>query len=180
MIYPNYTTFTNEVTIESERIQFINYLRANKKNFNSKNTLIIGTFGEYPYAEVTGDVNIPYCKVSDAPQCLYRSTHNPYAPVAQSRTLKLDFSSFEKSIIDEVRSVDKNIPLVSVLFSGRPLLVDNIVSESTAFIAAWLPGTSGGQGVVDTITGDYMFKPNGETDKRNTLSMDWPKTMVKY
>ncbi len=81
-------------------------------------------------------------------------------------------------MIDEVRSVDKNIPLVSVLFSGRPLLVDTIVNESTAFIAAWLPGTSGGQGVLNTITGDYMFKPNGETDKRNTLSVDWPRTMV--
>jgi hypothetical protein len=90
--------------------------------------LIIGAFGEYPYAEVTGDVNIPYCKVSDVPECLYRSTHNPYAPVGQARTLKLDFSSFEKNVIDEIRSVDKNIPLVSVLFSGRPLLVDNIVS----------------------------------------------------
>jgi hypothetical protein len=90
--------------------------------------LIIGAFGEYPYAEVTGDVNIPYCKVSDVPECLYRSAHNPYAPVGQARTLKLDFSSFEKNVIDEIRSVDKNIPLVSVLFSGRPLLVDNIVN----------------------------------------------------
>ena len=140
--------------------------------------MIIGTFGEYPYAEVTGDVNIPYCKVSDVPECLYRANRNPYAPGSMPRTLKLDFSSFEKNVIDEVRSVDKSIPLMSVLFSGRPMLVDTIVSESTSFIAAWLPGTSGGQGVVDTITGDYLLKPNGETDKRNTLSMDWPRTMV--
>lgn len=83
-------------------------------------------------------------------------------------------------MIEEVRSVDKNTPLVSVLFSGRPLLADSIVSESTAFIAAWLPGTSGGQGVIDTLTGDYIFKPNGNSDKRNTLSMDWPRTMVRF
>ncbi len=45
-------------------------------------------------------------------------------------------------------------------------------------MAAWLPGTSGGQGVLDAITGDYVFRANGQNDRRNTLSMDWPKTMV--
>lgn len=135
-------------------------------------------FGEYPYAETVGDVNIPYCKVWDVPECLYRSSHNPYAPASQSKTLKVDFSSFEKQVLDEVRSLDKNIPLVSVLFSGRPMLVDNILAESTAFVAGWLPGTSGGQGVVDAVTGEYLFKPFGQSDKRNTLSVDWPRTMV--
>lgn len=81
-------------------------------------------------------------------------------------------------MLDEVRSLDKNIPLVSVLFSGRPMLVDNILAESTAFVAGWLPGTSGGQGVVDAVTGEYLFKPFGQSDKRNTLSVDWPRTMV--
>lgn len=114
----------------------------------------------------------------DVPECLYRSTHNPYAPGSQSKTLKLDLSSFEKQVIDEVRSLDKNIPMVSVMFSGRPMLVDSILSESNAFIAAWLPGTSGGQGVIDAVTGDYLFKPQGQTDLRNTLSVDWPKNMV--
>ena len=31
----------------------------------SRNTLIIGVFGEDPYAESEGDVNIPYCKTSN-------------------------------------------------------------------------------------------------------------------
>lgn len=31
----------------------------------SRNTIIIGAFGEVPYAESQGDVNIPYCKISD-------------------------------------------------------------------------------------------------------------------
>lgn len=92
----------------------------------------------------------------------------------------MDFSTFEKEVIDEVRSVDKNVPLISVLLSGRPMLVDNILNESTAFIASWLPGTSGGQGIVDSITGDYIFKPDGANDTRNTLSIDWPRTMVYY
>jgi len=99
-----------------------------KKGFNSRNTLIVGAFGEFPYAETVGDVNIPYCKVVDDPACLYRTTHNPYAPGSQARSLKLDFSNFERDILTEVRGADKNIPLVSVLMSGRPLLVDNILN----------------------------------------------------
>ena len=58
------------------------------------------------------------------------------------------------------------------------MLVDDILNQSTAFIASWLPGTSGGQGIVDSITGDYVFRANGSSDKRNTLSMDWPQNMV--
>lgn len=45
LTYPNYTTFTNEVVIETERIRYLDDLKAKKRNFNSKNTLIIGVFG---------------------------------------------------------------------------------------------------------------------------------------
>jgi hypothetical protein len=78
-----------------------------------------------------------------------------------------------------LREQDKNIPLVSVLFSGRPLLIDDILSNSSAVIAAWLPGTSGGQGIVDAIVGNYIIKPSSAST-RNTLSMDWPTDMVIF
>lgn len=58
------------------------------------------------------------------------------------------------------------------------MLVEKLMVESQAVIAAWLPGTSGGQGIVDAIIGDYVFRENGSNDRRNTLSVDWPKTMV--
>lgn len=44
-------------------------------------------------------------------------------------------------------------------------------------LASWLPGTSGGQGIMDGITGDYVLKSDGDSDRTNTLSMDWPKSM---
>lgn len=50
LIYPNYTSLTNEISIQNDRTKFINDLKQKKKNFNSRNTLIIGTFGEFPYA----------------------------------------------------------------------------------------------------------------------------------
>jgi hypothetical protein len=57
------------------------------------------------------------------------------------------------------------------------MIVDELLSLSDATIAAWLPGTSGGQGIVDGITGAYKFKPKSSPQK-NTLSVDWPKDMV--
>jgi len=80
-------------------------------------------------------------------------------------------------VINSVRSVDSKIPLVTVMFSGRPMIADAAMNISNAFISAWLPGTSGGQGVVDAISGDYLIRPNGRADRTNTLSVDWPANM---
>ena len=68
---------------------------------------------------------------------------------------------------------------MSVILSGRPLIIEELLSISDATIAAWLPGTSGGQGIVDAIVGDYLMKPKSYPQK-NTLSMDWPKDQVIF
>jgi beta-glucosidase len=94
------------------------------------------------------------------------------------RSLKIDFAKFDNEVLTTLRENDKNIPLVSVLFSGRPMLIDNIYSNSNAVIAAWLPGTSGGQGIIDALTGDYVIRPSS-SNLKNSLSMDWPKDMVQ-
>ncbi len=59
------------------------------------------------------------------------------------------------------------IPVVVILISGRPMLINDVLSQSDAFVAAWLPGTEG-QGVADVLFGDY--KPTGK------LSFIWPKS----
>lgn len=56
-------------------------------------------------------------------------------------------------------------PLVTVLFSGRPLLIGPYLGPSSAFLAAWLPGTEGG-GLADVLFG--TVKPTG------TLPHTWP------
>jgi len=55
-----------------------------------------------------------------------------------------------------------------VLLSGRPMIVTDIVENSDAFLAAWLPGTEG-NGITDVIFGDY--NPTGK------LSVTWPTDM---
>lgn len=79
-------------------------------------------------------------------------------------------------MITHIRDQDKSIPMVSVLLSGRPMIINNILNESSAFISAFLPGTSGGQGIVDAIFGSYTFRP-ASANQANTLSIDWPKSM---
>lgn len=59
------------------------------------------------------------------------------------------------------------IPVVVVLVSGRPLMLEPILADADAIVAAWLPGTEG-QGVADVLFGD--FAPTGK------LSFTWPKT----
>lgn len=63
MLYPNYSSVTNEISINSDRNSYINTLKNLTRNMNSRNTLIVGVVGEVPYAESAGDVNIPYCQV---------------------------------------------------------------------------------------------------------------------
>ena len=180
MLYPNYSSFTNEVTINSERNSYINTLKNLTKNMNSRNTLIVGVIGEVPYAESAGDVNIPYCQVytdnNTQPGCLYSSSLNPYIALSQPKTLEVNYTDFDNNVISTVRSVDKNIPLVSIVVAGRPIIINQAISSSQAVLAAWLPGTAGGQGIFDAIYGNYALRPNGT--RKNTLSVDWPADMV--
>jgi hypothetical protein len=62
------------------------------------------------------------------------------------------------------------IPVVVVLLSGRPLVIDQVLDQVEGFIAAWLPGTEG-QGVADVLFGDY--KPTGK------LSFTWPRSVER-
>ena len=68
--------------------------------------------------------------------------------------------------------------MVTVLIAGRPMLIDSILEESSAVLDAFLPGTSGGQGIVDALTGAYVLRPNGQSDSKNSLSFDWPRNSV--
>jgi beta-glucosidase len=72
---------------------------------------------------------------------------------------------------EDVRAVKRmrkaGIPVVVVLMSGRPVIIDKVLGKCDAFVAAWLPGTEGA-GVADVLFGDYA--PTGR------LSMSWPRS----
>jgi beta-glucosidase len=88
----------------------------------------------------------------------------PYAEgVGDSGDLALSKEDVE--VVKNMKAT--GIPVVVVLFSGRPLVVGDVLDEASAFVAAWLPGTEG-QGVADVLFGDY--KPTGK------LSFTWPRS----
>jgi beta-glucosidase len=62
------------------------------------------------------------------------------------------------------------IPLVVVLLSGRPMIINDVLEKCESFVAAWLPGTEGA-GVADVLFGDY--RPTGK------LSFSWPRSMAQ-
>ncbi len=72
---------------------------------------------------------------------------------------------------EAVRAVKHaGVPTVVVLISGRPLILEPILHEVGAIVAAWLPGTEGA-GVADVLFGDYA--PTGR------LSQSWPRSMAQ-
>jgi beta-glucosidase len=77
--------------------------------------------------------------------------------------------SLAQEDIEAVANVRRaGVPVVVILVSGRPMIVDSILDQCDALVAAWLPGTEG-QGVADVIFGDY--NPTGK------LSFSWPRSM---
>ncbi|WP_299008364.1 hypothetical protein [uncultured Shewanella sp.] len=124
------------------------------------NTLILGVIGKSPFAEFMGDVSTPYCTENTADSdgyiegCLYSLIITPYVPDPQLTTLAIDYGDFDKTLIDTIQNQDSNIPLITVLLSGRDLIIDATDTSplpiSDAFIAAWLPGPTGGTAIANS------------------------------
>ena len=59
------------------------------------------------------------------------------------------------------------VPLITVLISGRPLLINSQLALSDSFLAAWLPGAEG-SGIADVLYSVDGFTPVGR------LPHAWP------
>ena len=75
---------------------------------------------------------------------------NPYAEGAGDRTA-LKIESDQVQLIKKLK--ESGIKVITVLISGRPLVISEVLPYTDAFIAAWLPGTEG-DGVADILFGD--------------------------
>ncbi len=89
----------------------------------------------------------------------------PYAEGLGDRS-DLNLSAEDQEMIRKIKL--SGIPFVTILISGRPMILGSILYNSNALIAAWLPGTEG-EGVTDVLFGDY--KPTGK------LPFSWPRSM---
>ncbi|WP_298363727.1 glycoside hydrolase family 3 N-terminal domain-containing protein [uncultured Lutibacter sp.] len=115
---------------------------ATGKHFDADVAIIV--VGETPYAEFFGDIN----------------GENSY---------KLTLTKAHQKYIKTYK--EKGVKVVTVLISGRPLVVTNELEVSNAFIASWLPGSEG-NGIAEVLFGDYNFK--------GKLPHSWPKSVEDY
>jgi beta-glucosidase len=91
----------------------------------------------------------------------------PYAEMRGDRA-DLALSAEDLQTLANLKSA--GIPVVTVIVSGRPVILEGVLDRTNALLAAWLPGTEGA-GVADVLFGDY--KPTGK------LSFTWPRSMAQ-
>ena len=106
---------------------------------------IVMVAAEKPYAEGAGDIIFP--------KSMRHSSRYPQDLAALKRVS------------------GKGVPVVTLLYSGRPVAANDLINRSDAFIAAWLPGTEG-RGLADML----LAGPDGRAayDFTGRLSFDWP------
>ena len=106
---------------------------------------VVMVAAENPYAEMKGDISFP-------------------ASLRHTNRYPEDLRALD-------RVSGKGAPVVTVLFSGRPVAADDLINRSDAFVAAWLPGTEG-LGITDLL----LAGRDGRRayDFTGRLSFDWP------
>ena len=62
-----------------------------------------------------------------------------------------------------------DVPVVAVLFCGRPLIVPWLLERADALLIAWFPGTEAGNAIADVLTG--RVSPSGRTP------ITWPRAL---
>ena len=72
-----------------------------------------------------------------------------------------------RAVIDRARA--RRLPVVTILFSGRPLIVPWLAENVDALLAAWFLGSEAGNALADVLTG--RASPSGRTP------MSWPRVL---
>lgn len=85
------------------------------------------------------------------------SRAHPHLPGLQQRLCDAVFAP----------EVTNGKPVITILFSGRPLIVPELAEKSAALLAAWFPGCEAGNAIADLITG--KVSPSGRTP------VSWPR-----
>ncbi|HJP68093.1 MAG TPA: glycoside hydrolase family 3 protein [Sphingomicrobium sp.] len=106
---------------------------------------VVMVAAERPYAEGAGDITFP-------------------ASMRHSTRYPEDLAALD-------RISGKGVPVVTLLYSGRPVAANDLINRSDAFIAAWLPGTEA-MGLADMLLARADGRPAFKFTGR--LPFDWP------
>jgi beta-glucosidase len=121
----------------------------------------IVVIGETPYAEGMGDI-----RTGDDVIVQAGSQINGLLKVLEPYGNTLVLAELHPEDLATINTITaRGVPVITVLISGRPLVTNLELAASSAFVAAWLPGSEG-QGIADVLFGDECFS--------GTLSFSWP------
>ena len=125
------------------------------ENTVSPDTLIVtDEYGRFDYAPAF----VPIA-------CVGVVGEEPYAEgVGDSAQLRLPVNDIRAL----ARMRERCDELIVILLSGRPVIINDLIGDWDALIAAWLPGTEG-QGVADVLFGEAPFV--------GKLPYTWPRTV---
>ncbi len=107
--------------------------------------IVIVVMNEVPYAEGFGDTSDP---------SIFGGLSDPANQAAYNEAVA-------------AKALGKTV--IGVLSSGRPLILGDVLESFDAFVAIFLPGSEGGEALVDNLYGDAPF--------RGTLSFSWPASL---
>ncbi len=117
--------------------------------------------GEKPYAEGLGDI-----RETDRVLIEAGSRMDGYVTIQPPYGRSLELSQLHPEDIQVLRQLKQfGIPTVAVLLNGRPLIIDDELALSDAFLTAWLPGSEG-ESIADLLS--------GEQDFIGRLAFPWP------
>ncbi len=119
----------------------------------------LGQYDEENWEEINASL------LSEAEECakwadvvvLAIGEHRFQTGEATSRT-QIELPHIQLELLRRIAAINKNI--VTVLFNGRPLELREVSELSKAVVEAWMPGTEGGHGIMDVLTGAY--NPSGK------------------
>src|SRR5918992_4520800 len=72
----------------------------------------------------------------------------------------LDLPGRQEELIRQIRAANPGKPIAVVLFSGRPLALEDVIGDMPALLQAWFPGVQAGPGVADVVFG--KVNPGGK------------------
>jgi beta-glucosidase len=78
----------------------------------------------------------------------------PYAEFKGDRQ-NLNLAPEDSALISNAKASGARV--VTLLYSGRPMVLGSALAQTDAFVAAWLPGTEG-EGITDVLFGDRAPK----------------------